>query len=240
MSNVSSFTNSDITCFVKLISDTISFKTSFHQFAIGYNETYNDLLEYIIHYHSKQKYIDDKENLLLMKLKWKIIIYSNDKCFPLDRIIVSLDDTCASLKTSGKLYVIYKDIIQNNHFERKTLKKDINQMLLQSSKLLYIPQKMKATSFPNKLFNHCINIYEKKNLYVESSSLPRLTDLTKAIRNVLQCLQYRIPKSKIPTIFHHNITTYENRTRIGQDFIRNSANSLLQNMNLCNLLFLST
>ena len=42
--NDSSFDNPDITCFVKIISDTILFKSNFHQFVIKSNKTYNDLL----------------------------------------------------------------------------------------------------------------------------------------------------------------------------------------------------
>ena len=239
LSNGSSFNNYDITCFVKMVSDTISFKTSFHQFAIGHNETYNDLLEYIIQYHSKQNHINDDEITILNETKWRITIYSNDKCSPLDRIVVLLNDACKALKSSGKCYVVYKDVIQRVTPKRSNIKRDINQMLMHSSKEIFIPEKMNGTNFPNKLFNHCVNMYEKNNLYVDASSLPRFTELTRSIRNVLQCLHHRIPKNKIPKVFHHNITKYQNRTRIGQQFIRNSANSLLQSMNICNLLFLS-
>ena len=49
----------------------------------------------------------------------------------------------------------------------------------------------------------------------------------------------RLPKTNIPSIFHHNVTTYDNRDRIQQEFVKSSANLLLQNMNKCNYIFLS-
>ena len=119
------------------------------------------------------------------------------------------------------------------------IKRDFNEVLIYASKDLFIPSRMKPTLFPNKIYNHIINIYEENNLRVDSASLNSLVELTRSTRNVLQCLNSRLAKTKIPSIFHHNITTYENRDRIQQDFVKSSANLLLQNMNKCNYIFLS-
>ena len=110
---------------------------------------------------------------------------------------------------------------------------------MDSSKELHRPEKTKNNTFPNKLYNHIIDIYEKNSLSVIKVSLPLLIDLTKNTRNVLQCIYYKLPKRKIPRMFIHNIKSYDNRDRITQQFVIQSANALLNSMNKCHHSFLS-
>ena len=108
---------------------------------------------------------------------------------------------------------------------------------MNASKELVLPQKKEYPNYPNKLYNHIIDIYEKNNLYVDKTSLPFLEELRTAIRNVLQCTNSRVAKGKIPEIFNHNITSSENKVRISQKFVYGSANSFLCPMHKGNCSF---
>ena len=78
-----------------------------------------------------------------------------------------------------------------------------------------------------------------KNIYVTKTSIPLLEDLTKATRNVLQCISLRVAKKYIPTIFNHNITSCDKKDRISQEYINHSALLLLNIMNKYQHSFLS-
>ena len=61
MSNYSTNNNFEVTCFVKMTADNISFKTNFHQFCINSTETFGNLLNNMLHYHLKQNFISEKD-----------------------------------------------------------------------------------------------------------------------------------------------------------------------------------
>ena len=99
LSNISNLSNMEVTCFVKIISDFVPFKTNFHQFAVGSKDTFSNLLDNLLQYHTKQNFVTKEQSLLLMKSEWIITIHCNERCSPIDKTIVNLSDSRASIKT---------------------------------------------------------------------------------------------------------------------------------------------
>ena len=100
-----------------------------------------------------------------------------------------------------------------------------------SQNKLCIPKRELGLNYPASLHNFLLRIYEVKNLNVSIMSLYSLENLTKTKRNVLQSIDNQIAKSFIPTVFHHNIKTYDGRKRISNKFLTASAAQLLDAMN---------
>ena len=131
--SLSTKNNFEVTCFVKMISNVILFKTSFHQFSINVSDTFSDLLNNMLHYHSEKKFLTKMDCINLIQSPWKISIHSNEKCSPIDRIIVNSSDSCSSIKISGKAYVLFKVMIEDNSQKEISFRKDLNQVLVKAS-----------------------------------------------------------------------------------------------------------
>ena len=161
--------NKEITVFVKIISNIIQIKTGFHQFSVNNDDRYLKLLENVLDYHTQNLIFTKKESSILMKQQWNIKLHSNPNCAITDTINVTLSDTCNSVKSSKCPYVIYKFMMEKELAKETTLKKNFFELLMSSHKNYHLPARMEPISFPNKLYNHIIDIYEQQNLSVNSS-----------------------------------------------------------------------
>ena len=85
--------------------------------------------------------------------------------------------------------------------ETTNQKRDLNQLLIQTSKKMFIPNPMKPNSFPNKLYNHIINIYKENNLYVDHSSLNVLINLTRATKMYYNAYNLELQRIKYQNYF---------------------------------------
>ena len=99
--------------------------------------------------------------------------------------------------------------------------------MIDSSKKLVLSGGENFQNYPKKLYNHIIDIYNKNNLYIDKTSFPLLEELTTATRNVLQYMNSKLAKRNMLEIFNNYITSSENKVRILQKFVYDSANSFL-------------
>ena len=162
-----------LTLFVKILATEIfGFKTGYHQFSISPDDTYSDLLHNILIHHQEENMYSEHECSLLMTFDWNAALYSDENCIPKSRIGVKLVDQCIFIP--GKQYVLFKVLTYGKKKNPSMLHKDAFQILMNSSKEFVLPPKKNSNNFPNKLYNHIIDIYETNNLYVDKTSLSLL------------------------------------------------------------------
>ena len=101
-----------------------------------------------------------------MKFQRKVTLYATDQCITSSKTIVNLTDTFISIIISLRYYVLFN--VWTNNVDRKdtSLRKEIFQVLMNLFKVLMAPNKRIPNSFPKKLYNQIIRIYNKNNLYV--------------------------------------------------------------------------
>lgn len=152
MSNISPMSTRKISVFVKIISNIISFKTEFHQFATSSEEKYSDLLQNVLDNHMAEGIISKEEDSLLQKFEWKITLYATDKCNPFNTHNVKLTDSCISILTSVRSYILFKVLVDNVDKQETSLRSNVFQIMMNSSRELMIPNEAKPHSFPQKLY----------------------------------------------------------------------------------------
>ena len=231
MSNITSSSNDSFVAFVRVFAPFAALKTEFHQFEVNANNTFGEMLINVMDFHVDHKFLNQNESNILMQHDCKITFHANEIMKLQNRIFAEIDSSLLSLKCASKYYVLYHFISQDMDTKVFVPRKNMHNVLMVSQNKLCIPKRELGLNYPASLYNFLLRIYEVKNLNVSIMSLNSLENLTKTTRNVLQSIDNQIAKSFIPTVFHHNIKTYDGRKRISNKFLTASAAQLLDAMN---------
>ena len=223
--------NNAFDVFVNLKSIGLNLKTGFFQLSVNKDDTMKDVLHSIIQYHVDRQFLGDAIGQLLMNNEPLISIASNEKFIIGNIIYLSLNTSCLSLQACQKIYIKYNSFIKLRKKET-TVKKDLVNDLMMSSKIMLIPQELSNNCFPNKLYNHIISLYRKYNLSVFKTELETLVNLTKATRNLIQVLYPKTLEKNILHASHHEIIPSDKlKDRITNQFVNQTLRMLVQCMN---------
>ena len=136
-----------------------------------------DLLQNIIKFHVDRLFLEVTISRLLIDYESLTRIVSDEKFMAGDIIHLSINIFCSSLPAYERYHIIYNCLI-NLEEKEITVKKDLINILMMSTKSMVLPKEVSSNDFPNKRYNYIISLYRKYNLSVYRIELEALINLT--------------------------------------------------------------
>jgi hypothetical protein len=192
------------------------------QFESIVSDNFNHLLLSVVQELIDSGQLDSSFASEILSYPVQVSHYPSKDAFINERISARLTSSCEALLFSNNRYV---------HFNfspglKSTTRKlpplvNANSKLLQAQRQRFFPDKyIESDSHKHPynlaLYNHVVDCLQTGNFSVGMVHLLISKKLTRAIRDVLQHLDLRVAKHKIPSRFHHSLVRHQARDRTSQ------------------------
>jgi hypothetical protein len=201
---------------------TFTLRQGLIQFESIVSDNFNHLLLSVVQDLTDSGQLDSSSASEILSYPVQVSHYPSKDASINDRISARLTSSCEALLFSNNRYVHFNfsPCLQSTPRKLPPLV-DANTKLLQAQRQRFFPDKYPELDthklpFNLSLYNHVVGCLQTGQFSVGMVHLPISKKLTRSIRDVLQHLDSRVAKYKIPSRFHHNLERHQARDRTSQ------------------------
>jgi flagellin-specific chaperone FliS len=197
------------------------------QMQVSGTDNFVDLLRFTLVQLVEMNVLDNSQMFMIRSLPCRVYHYPTRDTKASNRVSCTLVSACASLPIARNRHVQY-------FFDPEPVleKKDPFAVLMQTQHRRLYPNKYeepeegKSLHFNLQLFNYVVDCLTTMGCSVTPEQVDAVKSLVMSIRDVLQMSASRIPNSKLPATFCHELKPFKNQDRTSQDRIKHLVSSL--------------